>query len=123
MNRRKYLTVTATVATVSLAGCTSGGGEDAIVSGSTDFEQTWEKEIESGLQLELEVSLNEGMLALGHVSQIGGDTLAEIEIEEEGETETKQFETPETADYFIVLQASGEESRTGDASLTLREVD
>lgn len=119
MERRVYLTGLATVGATLIAGC-SGGGLDVIVSGSTNHEETWDVDLEEGNELELEVTLDDGFYALGSVSRNdNGNGVASVETEEQT-TVTEQFTAPETVDYFVVLQVSAEESRTGEASLALR---
>lgn len=122
MERRVYLTGLATTGATLIAGC-SGGGSNAVVSGSTNYEETWDVDLEEGDQLELEVTLEDGFYALGSVSRNdNGDGVASVETEEQT-TVTEQFTAPETVDYFVVLQVSAEESRTGEASITLRHTD
>jgi len=122
MERRIYLTGLATAGATLIAGC-SGGGANAVVSGSTNYEETWDVDLEEGDELELEVTLEDGFYALGSVSRNdNGDGVASVETEEQT-TVTEQFTAPETVDYFVVLQVSDEESRTGSASLTLRHTD
>jgi hypothetical protein len=80
-------------------------------------------DLEEGDELELEVTLEDGFYALGSVSRNdNGDGVASVETEEQT-TVTEQFTAPETVDYFVVLQVSAEESRTGEASLILRHTD
>ena len=115
MDRRQFVTVVVSAATVSIAGCTDS---DAIVSGSTNFEETWEVDLEEGDELELEVTLDDGLFANGTVSRNdNADSVAIIEMEEEG-TITEQFTAPATVDYFVVLQVSED----GRASLSLRHI-
>lgn len=122
MERRVYLTGLATAGAILIAGC-SGGGANAVVSGSTNYEETWDVDLEGGDDLELEVTLEDGFYALGSISRNdNGDGVASVETEEQT-TVTEQFTAPETVDYFVVLQVSAEESRTGSASLTLRHTD
>jgi len=122
MERRVYLTGLATAGATLIAGC-SGGESNAVVSGSTNYEETWDVDLEEGDQLELEVTLDDGFYALGSVSRKdNGDGVAMVETEEQT-TVTDQFTAPTTVDYFVVLQVSAEESRTGSASLTLRHTD
>lgn len=122
MERRVYLTGLATAGATLIAGC-SGGGSNAVVSGSTNYEETWDVDLEEGDELELEVTLEDGLYALGSVSRNdNGDGVASVETEEQT-TVTEQFTAPTTVDYFVVLQVSAEESRTGEASITLRHTD
>lgn len=122
MERREYLTGLATSGATLIAGC-SGGGPNAVVSGSTNYEETWDVDLEEGDELELEVTLEDGFYALGSVSRNdNGDGVAFVETEEQT-TVKEQFTVPETVDYFVVLQVSAEESRTGEASLALRHTD
>lgn len=105
-----------------IAGCGSGsGGSETIVSGSTDFERTWDDvELEEGDELELELTLDTGIYALANVSRNdNANDVATLETEEQT-TVTEQFTVPTTVDYFVVLQVTENESGDGDASLALR---
>jgi len=124
MERRQYLMTVSTAGTAMVAGCGSGsggGGSDTIVSGSTDFEETWNVDLEEGDELELELTLDTGIYALANVSRNdNANDVATLETEEQT-TVTEQFTVPTTVDYFIVLQVTENESGDGDASLTLRQ--
>ena len=117
MDRRKFVVSIATGTTISLAGCS--GGSNAVVSGSTNYEETWDVDLEEGDELELEVTLEDGLFALGSVSRNdNGDNVVSIETEEQT-TVTEQFTAPETVDYFVVLQVE----EGGEASIALRHTD
>jgi hypothetical protein len=112
------------VATIGLSGCSSesgsSGGSDIIISGSTDFEETWDVDLEEGDELELELTLDTGVYALADVSRNdNADSVAMLETEEK-ETLTEQFTAPATVDYFVVLQATENGSQDANASLVLR---
>jgi hypothetical protein len=118
MERRIYLTRLATAGATLIAGC-SGGGANTVVSGSTNYEETWDVDLKEGDELELEVTLEDGLFSLGSVSRKdNGDGVASIETEEQT-TVTEQFTAPETVDYFVVLQVE----EGGEASLALRHTD
>ena len=118
MERRRYLTGLATTGATLIAGC-SGGGANTVVSGSTNYEETWDVDLEEGDELELEVTLEDGLFALGSVSRNdNGDNVVSIETEEQT-TVTEQFTAPETVDYFVVLQVE----EGGEASIALRHTD
>jgi hypothetical protein len=136
MERRIYLTGLATASATLISGCSGdsgsdssdsgsgdsggGGGGNVVVSGSTNYENTWDVDLEEGDELELELTLEDGFYALGNVSRNdNADDVATLDTEEQT-TLTEQLTVPETVDYFVVLQVSAEESRTGSASLTLR---
>lgn len=121
MKRRGFVGVLATSISIGIAGC--AGGSNTVISGSTNYEETWDVNLEEGDNLEIEVTLEGGLYALGSVlRKDNGDGVASVETEEQT-TVTEQFTAPETVDYFVVLQVSAEESRTGEASLTLRHTD
>jgi hypothetical protein len=118
MHRRNLVTAIISVTTIGVAGCS--GSSNIVVSGSTNYERTWDVNLEEGDEMVLELTLQKGIYALANVSRHdNGDNVVSLETEE-STTLTEQFTAPETVDYFVVLQVSAEETRTGNASLTLR---
>lgn len=90
-----------------------------IISGSTNFEETWEVELEESDELELELTLESGIYALANVSRLdNANDVSTLETEQEG-TVTDQFTVPESIGYLVVLQVTEGESG-GEASIELR---